>query len=174
MKYRLTASLLTLLVALFCMTGLSLADSLTLTKIGALDTAGKTYPEWWYTGTNPTFYGTADNGNTVTLKVSDKTYETTTNTEGKWDIPAVLAAGDYSVFLTSGDAHYNFALHLGKDSTGTTSQTSGSTSSVPATGGEQTTALTLGLGVSLLALYLYFFETHKKHKVFEQKIVSDK
>lgn len=174
MKYRLTASLLSLLVAVFFMGGLALADSLTLTKIGSLSTAGKTYPEWWYTGTNPTFYGTADNADTVTLKIGDKSYDTTANIEGKWDIPVAAAAGDYSVFLTSGDAHYNFTLHLGKDFTGTTNQTSSSTSSVPTTGVEQTTALTLGVGVSLLALYLYFFDASKKHKVFEKKIVSDK
>ena len=175
MKSRLTASFLAFVVALHFMAGLSLADSISLTKIGILDTAGKVYSEWWYTGINPTFYGTADIADDVTMKIGDKTYETSANTEGKWDIPVALAAGDHSVSITSGTASYDFTLHLGQAYTGTlTQQTSSSTPAVPATGAEQTIALTLGLGVSLLALYLYFFDANKKHKAFEKNVVSDK
>ena len=174
MKFRLTAPFLTFIVALYFTAGISLADSLSLTKIGSFDTAGKVYSEWWYTGINPTFYGTADIADDVIMKIGDNTYEASANTEGDWDITVALAVGNYNISITSGTASYDFTLHLGQDYTGTTTQTSSSTSAVPATGAEQTIALTLGLGVSLLALYLYFFDTNKKHKAFEKNVVSDK
>jgi LPXTG-motif cell wall-anchored protein len=175
MKSRLTATLLSLLVAITFTTGFALADTLTLTKIGSFDLGGKKYPEWWYSGTNPTFYGKADNSVNVELTFKDKKYETQSDIYGDWYIPTAMDKGDYNIEITSGDASYNFTLHVGQDYSATTTatQASSSTTSVPSTGAEQTTALTLGLGVSLLALYLYFFDANKKHKIFEKKIVSD-
>jgi LPXTG-motif cell wall-anchored protein len=175
MKSRLTFAALTLVLSIVLMTGISFAESLTLTKIGTFDLGGKKYSEWWYSGINPTFYGKADNGDEVELIVNNQSYKDVANVAGDWDIPVALAKGDYQVSIKSGDLRYNFLLHLGQEfgSTSTTTQSSSSTASVPSTGAEQTTALTLGLGVSLLALYLYFFDANKKHKVFEKKIVSD-
>ncbi len=181
MKSKLTLALVTtwMMAVFFAVPAFSATFS--LTKIGSLDLAGKKYSEWWYTGLNPTFYGTTEAGAMVTVSANAEEFTGKADVDGNWAIPTTLAADDYDMSIsddTEDTANlYLFTLHLGQNFPGTsgTSQTSSSTTSgtVPDTGVNQTTAILFGTGVSLLAMYFYFFESNKKRTVFEKRIISE-
>lgn len=151
-------------ISLFLFTALS--ASLSLSRIGALDTQGNTYSEWWYTGTKPTLQGTADPGDMVTITVDDSSSEVTADDSGTWSFSTDLGEGEHSVTLVSGEESYSFTLHLGQSlpadlgSSGTT-ETTESTTQVPETGVTQLFALVAG--VSALALGWYFYSTRKPY-----------
>ncbi len=88
----------------------SYSATLQLTKIGALDTEGKMYTEWWYTGVNPTFAGKATASSTVTIDVGETDYSATANSSGDWSVGTQLSSGDYSVVITQGSESYSFTL----------------------------------------------------------------
>lgn len=180
MKFRLTSALLfATLLSVFNL-AIAYSASFGLTKIGSLDTADKNYSEWWYTGTNPTMAGTAEAGDIIKIVVNvTDTYTGTADSQGNWSIALPLVAGDYGISILRNSDEYAFVLHLGQafpgDTTAaTTAQTTSSTgSAVPDTGLNQTSAILLGTGISLLALYFYFFESNKKRVAFEREIVGD-
>jgi hypothetical protein len=170
MKSRLILSLATL-VLVFSIPLTATAATFAVTKIGSLDLGGKTYSEWWYTAINPTLYGTAPEGSTITVNADGIQYNTEAASDGSWSVPLSLASGDHSMTVTDGTNSYSFTLHLGQDVPTSTDESTTSTT-VPQTGMNQTAALFLGIGVSLLALYFYFFESTKKRRIFERDIVS--
>jgi hypothetical protein len=175
MKNRLTAFVIALLAVTILTTNLIYAATLTLTKIGSLDTTGKTYSEWWYSGVRPLLEGKVEASKTVTIKVDDKVETTKADIEGNWTYRLLYDQGDYNVTITSDSESINFKLYLGQGLPGITTETTQSTGpAVPTTGIEQTVALSLGAGFSLLALYFYFYESNRKHKAFEKNIVSEK
>ena len=138
----------------------TLAASLSLNAIGNLNTEGKTYSEWWYTGTSPTLKGTAEAGETVTVSVDGEESEVTADDSGDWTyFHEGFSEGDYEVSLSSGDDSYSFTLHLGQSvptDLGDTSETSPSTvSGVPETGIGQVFALVGGVSALALGWYLY-------------------
>ena len=149
--------------------------TLTLTKIGALDLEGNTYSEWWYTGTNPTLQGTAAVNSQVTIKVDSGTYTANSDTNGDWSYATTLAEGDYSINISQGQESYAFTLHLGQNvpSGATSGETDQSTSTVPSTGFDQFTGITLGVGIILLSTYLYVWgDGNKKHQ-FARRFLED-
>lgn len=149
------------------------AASFQLTKIGALDTTGKTYPEWWYTGTNPTFSGTASAGTKITVKVNDISAEITANSSGAWSYkPAAMPIGDYYVSFTSTDGNYSFKLHI----TQTLPATFGSTvpqstpaATVPDTGSNQLIMGTVALSLGLLGVYFLIDSRKRALQAFEKR-----
>jgi hypothetical protein len=176
MKSKLTLACLMLLSLIIAMPVKAFSADFELTQIGNMDLGGQKYSEWWYTGLNPTLRGTAKDSAEVTVKVDDQEFKTDASIQGDWSQPLTLGKGDYNITVSEGDNNYSFKLHLGQSmpAAGTTTETTASGSTVPDTGLNQTTALLLGSGVSLLALYFYFFESNKKRNVFEKSIVADK
>lgn len=155
----------------------SLAANLSLLKIGALDTAGNTYPEWWYNGTGPVLSGMATPGSDVTVKIGENSYTSTPDASGAWSYSAVLETGDYPIEITQGEEKISFTLHMGQDmvSVGTTqpSETEPGSTPVPETGFNQYVAFSFGIGIILLATYFYFSSDNKKNIVFESRVLKE-
>jgi len=149
-----------------------------LTKIGALDLGGKTYPEWWYTASNPTFYGTADANSEVTVQIGDDSHKTNSDASGNWSYYAALNAGDYDIKVSQGANSYTFKLHLGQGLPANlggseSSQSTQSTSSVPTTGYNQIAAIGFGMGLALLASYFYISGDVDRKAQFEKRLINE-
>lgn len=173
--WRLKSILLTtsLLVFLSFFTNVFSA-TLSLTKIGSLDTAGKNYPEWWYTQTSAVLSGTAAEGSQVSVKVGDDTNPINV-TSGTWSYTLTGEAKDYPIEISQGAEKITFVLHLGQMlpdniSAGSSPQTAGG---VPETGYNQLIAISLGAGIVLLASYFYFWGDLKKKTVFEARMIRE-
>ncbi|MBN1162611.1 hypothetical protein JXA34_02595 [Patescibacteria group bacterium] len=154
------------------------AADFSLTEIGALNTGGATYSDWWYTGVNPTLTGTGEADTEVKVKVDGDSHETTADGSGNWSLSLTLAAGDYSIELSQGDDSYSFTLHLGQnlpaDLGGSgTSETSESTGTVPETGFNQFIGVTMSAGVLLLGFYLYVWGNPKVQAAIEKRLIKD-
>lgn len=168
-------SLSVILFSIF-LVSFSFSASLELQKIGALDTQGNNYPEWWYVGSSPVLSGVAEAGETVTIKIGDDSYSVVPNDSGAWSYPTQLENADHNIVISQGEETISFVLHLGQNvpsSTGTTGETTQSTSSVPETGFNQFVALFFGLGVVLLATYFYFASEAGGKKVFETRMLKE-
>ncbi|HQK41719.1 MAG TPA: hypothetical protein PKV39_01865 [bacterium] len=153
------------------------AAVLTLQKIGALDTAGKNYPEWWYIGSSPTLSGTAKAGENVSIKIGENSFSVTPDSSGNWSYATSLEKGDYPIQITQGEETISFVLHLGQNMPQTVVQSGSqpeSTTSVPDTGFNQYVALSFGLGIVLFSTYLYFLTDNKKKSVFESRVLKEK
>lgn len=153
------------------------AANFAVTKIGAMDLGGATYPEWWYSGTNPTIMGTGDANAEVTIKIDDATDQVISDGAGNWSIATVMPQGDYDLVITQGSSSYSFILHAGQtlpaNLGSTTVETSQSTTAVPDTGYNQIAGIGFGLGVALLASYLYISGDTDKKVLFEKRLIKD-
>lgn len=153
----------------------SYAASLSLNRIGSLDLGGNMYPEWWYTGTKPTFYGTAQESSEVTVSVDGSESNVNADSSGNWTYYLDKDSGDYSIVISQGEASISFVLHLGQsvpEDLGSM-ESSESTSSVPSTGSHQYIALAFGIGVVLLATYFYTASDSSKKSVFETRVLKE-
>ena len=148
--------------------------ALELKNIGNLSLDGKTYSEWWYSGTNPTFSGTAAAASAVKVTINNTTYDATADSTGSWMTATTEPVGDYDVSIVGDDDTYSFKLHLGQNVPSnigsTTSGTAPSSTTVPSTGSNQLVSLLFSLGILLLASYFYFwgFQTNSKTNKFEK------
>ncbi|HPD74044.1 MAG TPA: hypothetical protein P5014_02480 [Patescibacteria group bacterium] len=153
------------------------AASLSLLKIGALDTGGKSYPEWWYVGTGPVLSGMATPGSDVSVKIGENSYTTTPDASGNWSYSATLEKGDYPIEISQSGEKISFTLHMGQDmaATGATqpSDTTPDATAVPETGYNQYVAFSFGIGIILLATYFYFSSDNKKNIVFESRVLKE-
>ena len=152
------------------------ASSFGLDRIGALDTTGKVYPEWWYTATSPVFSGRASAGTTISVTAGGTTAEITANDQGAWSYASSLDAGDHTVAFTSSDGNYSFVLHVGETApdfsttaySSTTPQTTGTTGTVPPTGFHQFYFFVLSVYLAIVAYYFY-----RKHKASKPVTVKE-
>ena len=155
----------------------SFAGTLSLLKIGALDTGGKTYPEWWYKGASPVLSGMATIGTDVTIKIGETTITVTPDTAGAWTYATDLQNGDHVIQISQQPDTISFTLHLGQDmTTGAGTQPSATQPGapvVPDTGFNQYVAGSFGLGIILLATYFYFSTDSKKKTVFESRVLKE-
>jgi hypothetical protein len=154
----------------------SFSASLELQKIGALETQGNNYPEWWYMGSSPVLSGVAESGEAVTIKINDDSYSVVPDDSGSWSYATQLENADYDIVISQGEETISFILHMGQampTSTGTAGETTQSTTSVPETGFNQFVALLFGLGVVLLATYFYFASESGGKKVFETRMLKE-
>lgn len=168
--------LFSLFVAFFLLVSvnLSLAASLSLTQIGALNTGGMTYAEWWYTGENPTLVGTAGAGSTVSIDINGTTETVTTDSSGNWTYGTSLSSGDHLVAISSDGEVYSFTLHAGQDFPGVgavTTEKGGVQSTVPESGSNQLLAFALFTGFAAFGFYLY--KTREPKKLFEKNVLKD-
>jgi hypothetical protein len=154
---------------------MSFSATLSVTKIGNLDLAGKMYSEWWYTATNPTFYGQAAPNTEVTVTIGSDSFKTNAAADGSWSYSTSLTAGDYDLSFAQGEEKITFKLHLGQplpDSLGGAGS-QGSQSATPSTGYNQLVSISLGAGVLLLATYFYIRGDPRRKSVFEAKILKE-
>ena len=120
----------------------SQAATFSLTKIGSLDTQGKQYSQWWYTGSNPKLVGTADASAQVTITIDTQSNTATADASGNWSyISSTLSTGDHKIVLASSTQSYSFTLTIGSNvpatttsNSSTTSTTGTPTSQLPVTG----------------------------------------
>ena len=113
-----------------------------LWRIGSMDTGGKQYNIWYYTGRKPTLYGTTSSGSNVDIYVDDSVSTVRAEDTGNWrydmgDIPN----GNHRVTLSSEANKYSFILSLG------TAAAASMSASLPVTG-DAATAMMIG-GASL-------------------------
>lgn len=165
------------IVALFIFSAFVLkvfAADLTLDKIGALNTEGKVYSEWWYTGTDPILVGTAQEGKSVSIKTDGSTSSVTSDEDGSWSYYVEAGSGDHEVVISSEGESLSFTLHLGQalPVSGTSLETSQSTTPVPETGVSQILIITLSLLMITAGWYLY--ENRSAKRLFEEAVVRDR
>ena len=165
--------LITILSVSFSFSTFVFSATLSLTKIGSLDTAGKNYSEWWYTLTNATLSGTAADGSQVSVKVGDVT-NVANVTSGAWSFDLTGESKDYTIEISQGSEKISFVLHLGQTlpdniTAGSSPQPEG----VPETGYNQIIAISLGVGIVLLASYFYFWGDSRKKPVFEARMIRE-
>jgi len=174
-RFKNLIKLLSFLVVIIFIAEASFGASLSLNKIGSLDLGGNMYSEWWYTGTKPTLYGTAEESSTVTVLVDGTEATTSVDTSGNWTYYLDKDEGDYSIVISQGEESISFILHLGQSvpsDLGSVESTE-STSSVPSTGFNQYIALMFGVGVVLLATYFYTVGDSHKKSVFETRVIKE-
>jgi hypothetical protein len=155
---------------------LTWAASLSLTSIGALNTAGNRYSEWWYTGTSPLLMGTAGNGDEVTINVNGDSHKATADSSGNWSYQTSLDKGDYPVTIASGSESYGFTLHLGQSvpanvSTGS-GESSQSTGSVPTTGYPMAAGLAISVGLLSAGAYAYIKAKRNTKKAYVKSVLD--
>ena len=117
-------------------TSTAYAAEFSLTHIGSLNTEGKKYSQWWYTGLRPTLKGTAAESSTITINIDGHDFQTTANDSGLWsyapDPP--LSAEDHAIVLTNNESVYNFTLTLGSSNVQAGSGEMSSDDTLPAAG----------------------------------------
>lgn len=167
-------ALFLLTASLFLNFYVSNAASLSLTNIGALSTNGALYDEWWYSATNPTLKGTANDNKDVKVVIDEKEYNTKADSSGKWSLATTLAQGDYDISISSDGENYSFTLHNGQSlpnqigGGADATQSSQSTTPVPITGANQVAAIIMASGTSLLALYYIKYGRENALQSFER------
>lgn len=151
------------------------AATLQLTNIGALATEGNVYPEWWYTGSNPALLGKAAANSEVTVKIDDTSSKVKANGSGDWSYNTTISSGDHMIVISQGSETISFTLHAGQALPENIGQTTQSTAAgtTPDTGHDQYIALAFGVGIILLATYLYVWGDNRRRSVFEAKIIKD-
>lgn len=122
---------LVVLVILFA-SAVGQALALTIDTIGTTEVPDGTTTSWYYTGSNPTFTGTAAPSAAVTINIDDASFTTTANSSGAWTYtPTILNESvTYLIELTSGTDSISFDLDItAADSDTDTSTASSSLSS---------------------------------------------
>lgn len=174
---------LPLVFAVFVILFVSVVSStfaLTIDTIGSTEVPDGNTSSWYYTGSNPTFSGTATASAPVTIKIDTATFTTTANASGAWTYtPTTLTqTANYAIVITSGTDTISFDLDLtssGADTyssttTASSSATSLSTtkggtmsgsvslpSTLPQSGGLQETIMTVGAGMVLMVGGMLFY-----------------
>jgi hypothetical protein len=130
------------------------AAGFSLKSIGSLNTEGKVYPQWWYTGLQPTFTGEAPANSTINIAIDNNSYQASANGSGEWSFtpPAVLTAGDHTVALTNNESSLNFTLTLGSEGVNWDRVASGAGETLPTAGITLPTVILLSSGLGLIFL----------------------
>lgn len=91
------------------------ADDLILTHIGAMETKGKKFNQWWYEPQKVVLKGTGSKGANIDVTV-DGTFNTVkaSVTDGTWSYDlGTMSAADHSIVVGSGTESYSFVLTIG-------------------------------------------------------------
>ncbi|HOM78093.1 hypothetical protein KBG31_03425 [Patescibacteria group bacterium] len=154
-------------LATFSLSASVFAATLTLDRIGSLDTAGNRYSEWWYSANSAVLSGTAADASTVSVSVDGESFSAEV-IGGAWSYTiSGSEPKDYSIVLSVDGYSYPFKLHLGKtmssSTLGGTQVPEATQSTVPDTGVAQVFALFGGIVALALGWYLF---SNKKHSAF--------
>jgi len=151
-----------LLFSLYNYTPVS-AAGFNLKSISGVNTDGKIYSRWYYTGLQPTFSGEAPGSSAVDIIIDGQSYQTAANAAGEWQftVPAALTAGDHTVVLKNNGSEINFTLTLGKENVNWDEISQGGGETLPTVGIISPTIISLLGGLSLIGLAanrFYLFE----------------
>lgn len=149
------------------------AAGLSLTSIGGVSTAGKTFVQWTHSADNPKFIGTAYSDAQVEILIDSVENSVTADSDGDWSYqPTSLTVGQYDIKITSGTQTIAFDLYIttsttsadtattSTDSTVTATSTDSATTKgglpteLPATGAFETTLVLISSGLFLIGLGL--------------------
>jgi len=166
-------SLLAIVISLV-MSPISQAAGLTLTHLGGLATNGAKYSEWWYSGTTPLLKGTAANGAEVSITIDSDEKTVTADSSGYWSYQTSLTAKDYKIVVASGSESYTFTLHAGQNmsASGSASETTQSTISVPPTGYNQVAGIFAGLTLAAAGFYAYLQGRKNTKKAYAGEVIK--
>lgn len=145
---------------LFLSAGVVFALDLTLTRVGVLSTVGVDYSLIDYTGTIPTFEGTASPSAQVRIKIKTSTDATiAASPSGVWKFtPGVLSAGSSSIVITSGTQSIAFVLNFNATPSATPTATATPTvipTELPSSGEWEYFIPVIGMGLAVLFLGKY-------------------
>ena len=128
--------IISLAVYLFILPFSVFASGFNLKSIGGVNTDGKLYDQWWYSGLQPTLSGEAPADSSVEIVIGSGSYQATTDESGNWNfaIPEPLATGDHQVSLTNSDSTISFTLTLGANDVDWQTVGSSSAQSLPTVG----------------------------------------
>ena len=132
------------------------ASGFYIETIGSMDVQGTAYPQYWYSGTNPTITGKAPADSTITITIDGTSGTTTSDATGVWSYQVTAVEGDHLVTLATDAANsYTFTLTIGE-----MTESSGggaiSTPDMPAAGVGTPTVILLAVGIFALTLPLIF------------------
>lgn len=146
-------SVVIVLTAFFLSVTSVLASGFVLNNIGALNTGGYQYSEWWYQGENPTLSGITTPNAVVTIDVDGSSQTVTADASGNWTAATTMASGDHTVTLTSVGSTIAMTLHLNQTLPADIGAPAESTQ--PVAGISSPTLLFIFGGLLLAALGLY-------------------
>jgi len=108
------ASLFVLFLSL-CLALPVMADTLSLTHIGAMETKGVKYNQWWYEPQRVILKGVGSKGANIDVTLNGKFNTIKSNVEdGKWSYDlGTLEIADHNIVIGSGDESYSFVLTIG-------------------------------------------------------------
>ena len=90
------------------------ASGFYIETIGSLDVQGSAYPQYWYTGTNPTITGKAPANASITATIDGTTQTVAADAAGTWSVVTSISEGDHTITLsTESITPYTFTLTIG-------------------------------------------------------------
>lgn len=90
------------------------AADFTLTHIGAMETKGVRYNQWWYEPVQVVLKGTGSKMANIDITIDGKTETIKTDPEGKWSYNlGTLEIADHQLRIGSGGDSYSFILTIG-------------------------------------------------------------
>ena len=114
-------------------------------KIGSLNTGGKLYNIWYYSGVNPILSGTAGDGSNVDIYIDDTVRTIRAEDNGNWLYRTEnLKSGTHHITISSESNSYSFTLIMDPAAVASAS------AQMPVTGGSDLAMIASGVGVILL------------------------
>lgn len=102
------------------------AADFTLTHIGAMETKGVRYNQWWYEPVQVVLKGTGSKKANIDISIDGKTETIKSDPEGNWSYNlGTLDIADHHVRIGSGDESYSFILTIGSAPSADMSTTKG-------------------------------------------------
>lgn len=147
--------LLTAFVALFALATVVHADTLVLTHIGAMETKGVKYNQWWYEPQQVVLKGTGSKLANIDITIDGKFNTIKSDASGKWSYNlGTLDIADHQIRVGSGEESYSFLLTIGSAKPADAENTKGG---LPEAGNYLPLVGMLGVGA-----FLVFYSFKKK------------
>ncbi len=134
----------------------SFAAEFKVWRIGSLNTGGKLYKIWYYTGVNPILSGTTSDGSNVDIYIDDTVQTVRAEDNGNWLYKTQLKNGTHTITISSESNSYTFKLVMEPEAV------AGATAQMPVTGGVDATVLASAVGILLFGSGYYL---RKKYRV---------
>lgn len=152
MRKKITAFIIALTLLFLITPSLVFASAFNLKSIGSLNTDGRLYPQWWYSGLQPTLAGEATASSAIDITIDSVAYQATADASGNWSYTplSTLTAGDHSITLTSAGSTISFTLTLGSDNVDWDSVSSTESANLPTVGFAWPTFFLLLTGLPLI------------------------
>jgi hypothetical protein len=141
--------LLSLIVLSLFITLPVFAETLTLTHIGAMETKGAKYNQWWYEPQQVKLKGTGSKGANIDITVDGKFNTIKSNIEdGTWSYDlGNMPVADHNIIIGSGEESYSFILTIGSSKPADMKDTKGG---LPEAGGVVPLVILTGIAGTLI------------------------